>query len=52
MEELLGGVAKVPNIKCLKVSLSSKSGEVEEVLVAVEKAGIFSQFEHGFKPYC
>ena len=52
VEELLGGVAKIPNIKCLKVNLSSKSGEVQEVLEAVEKSCIFSSFEHHFKPYC
>lgn len=45
----LGGVSKIPNIKEVNVNLSSKSKEVEEILSAIEKAKIFSKFNHHFR---
>jgi hypothetical protein len=51
-EIFLGGVARVPNLQSLRISLASKKKEVGQILEAVEKAKIFPLFEHQFRPLC
>lgn len=49
VQELIGGLSKIANIKWVQANLSAKNGEVGEVLSSVSKAKIFEHFEFQFK---
>jgi len=45
---LLEGLARIPNIKTVSVSLSSKASGIRNILSAFEQAKLFTEFHQEF----